>query len=125
MQESGSFTDGSARNRAGAVSANFRVRVQQNTHKERLVELKIEQHQVRSCDSSIGFSELKQEIIKHVPVRYELKQAELLSNGVQTWGFQAIPVDENSLVFSHVTACLLYTSPSPRDKRQSRMPSSA
>ena len=25
----------------------------------------------------------------------------------------------------HVTTCLLYTSPSPRDKRQSRMPSSA
>ena len=24
-----------------------------------------------------------------------------------------------------ITACLLYTSPSPRDKRQSRMPSSA
>ena len=24
-----------------------------------------------------------------------------------------------------MTACLLYTSPSPRDKRQSRMPSSA
>ena len=27
--------------------------------------------------------------------------------------------------YEHVTACLLYTSPSPRDKRQSRMPSSA
>ena len=27
--------------------------------------------------------------------------------------------------FIHGTACLLYTSPSPRDKRQSRMPSSA
>ena len=26
---------------------------------------------------------------------------------------------------SVLTACLLYTSPSPRDKRQSRMPSSA
>ena len=26
---------------------------------------------------------------------------------------------------SHVIVCLLYTSPSPRDKRQSRMPSSA
>ena len=26
---------------------------------------------------------------------------------------------------THVEACLLYTSPSPRDKRQSRMPSSA
>ena len=25
----------------------------------------------------------------------------------------------------HIYACLLYTSPSPRDKRQSRMPSSA
>ena len=25
----------------------------------------------------------------------------------------------------HIGACLLYTSPSPRDKRQSRMPSSA
>ena len=26
---------------------------------------------------------------------------------------------------AHMMACLLYTSPSPRDKRQSRMPSSA
>ena len=26
---------------------------------------------------------------------------------------------------AHLQACLLYTSPSPRDKRQSRMPSSA
>ena len=26
---------------------------------------------------------------------------------------------------SHASTCLLYTSPSPRDKRQSRMPSSA
>ena len=26
---------------------------------------------------------------------------------------------------AHMTGCLLYTSPSPRDKRQSRMPSSA
>ena len=30
---------------------------------------------------------------------------------------------EHSLGVSHI--CLLYTSPSPRDKRQSRMPSSA
>ena len=27
--------------------------------------------------------------------------------------------------FSGIASCLLYTSPSPRDKRQSRMPSSA
>ena len=38
-------------------------------------------------------------------------------------------VNTDSLVenvhFNDVTICLLYTSPSPRDKRQSRMPSSA
>ena len=27
--------------------------------------------------------------------------------------------------YAYLVACLLYTSPSPRDKRQSRMPSSA
>ena len=36
----------------------------------------------------------------------------------------AISIDENQVV-AHVAGCLLYTSPSPRDKRQSRMPSSA
>ena len=30
-----------------------------------------------------------------------------------------------SLTYARVYGCLLYTSPSPRDKRQSRMPSSA
>ena len=32
-----------------------------------------------------------------------------------------IPKDKGSVIIT----CLLYTSPSPRDKRQSRMPSSA
>ena len=44
-----------------------------------------------------------------------------------------IPGEENIAVMDalldssikFVTTCLLYTSPSPRDKRQSRMPSSA
>ena len=36
---------------------------------------------------------------------------------------EAVPVLE--LVLDDVWGCLLYTSPSPRDKRQSRMPSSA
>ena len=31
----------------------------------------------------------------------------------------------HQIVFDGNMACLLYTSPSPRDKRQSRMPSSA
>ena len=36
-------------------------------------------------------------------------------------------IDPNNLVylFASLWGCLLYTSPSPRDKRQSRMPSSA
>ena len=34
-------------------------------------------------------------------------------------------VDLATLVAAHLKVCLLYTSPSPRDKRQSRMPSSA
>ena len=33
--------------------------------------------------------------------------------------------DEDGNEFARVYLCLLYTSPSPRDKRQSRMPSSA
>ena len=32
---------------------------------------------------------------------------------------------ENGYITAHIGNCLLYTSPSPRDKRQSRMPSSA
>ena len=31
----------------------------------------------------------------------------------------------NELEFSHKRICLLYTSPSPRDRQKSRMPSSA
>ena len=33
--------------------------------------------------------------------------------------------NQHTKAFKNVKGCLLYTSPSPRDKRQSRMPSSA
>ena len=33
--------------------------------------------------------------------------------------------NELNIFFALIIICLLYTSPSPRDKRQSRMPSSA
>ena len=49
-----------------------------------------------------------------------------VTNSDQT---QSLFVEEGFIKFSNnellVIACLLYTSPSPRDKRQSRMPSSA
>ena len=39
--------------------------------------------------------------------------------------FREIFISENGQIFIQPMGCLLYTSPSPRDKRQSRMPSSA
>ena len=40
-------------------------------------------------------------------------------------GLIEIAQEEGTLTFTRPNDCLLYTSPSPRDKRQSRMPSSA
>ena len=39
--------------------------------------------------------------------------------------FEKASIDEAYLDVTETVGCLLYTSPSPRDKRQSRMPSSA
>ena len=48
-----------------------------------------------------------------------------VSDGVAT--IDGAPATASQLVYPGevVEVCLLYTSPSPRDKRQSRMPSSA
>ena len=44
----------------------------------------------------------------------------------RNWDECPIPAtDIDAVVLTHAHICLLYTSPSPRDKRQSRMPSSA
>ena len=39
--------------------------------------------------------------------------------------FSGLPESIHRLFYKQSSSCLLYTSPSPRDKRQSRMPSSA
>ena len=51
-----------------------------------------------------------------IPTKALLRSAEVghLLNNLEAYGFSADNI-----------SCLLYTSPSPRDKRQSRMPSSA
>ena len=41
------------------------------------------------------------------------------------YSFIGLPARTVIRVRAHLLTCLLYTSPSPRDKRQSRMPSSA
>ena len=53
-------------------------------------------------------------------LRYRLRELAYLNAGITITISQE---DGKSETFSY--ACLLYTSPSPRDKRQSRMPSSA
>ena len=42
-----------------------------------------------------------------------------------TFGFVREPLDRLASAFAYLKACLLYTSPSPRDRTRSRMPSSA
>ena len=46
---------------------------------------------------------------------------------VTSWAMHKLGVEEwlVSAVMSMYTGCLLYTSPSPRDRQKSRMPSSA
>ena len=41
------------------------------------------------------------------------------------FGIQQLPARMSEMKSAGLNVCLLYTSPRPRDKRQSRMPSSA
>ena len=50
---------------------------------------------------------------------------EMIDNGMQGVEFIAVNTDAQDLKHSKAKSCLLYTSPSPRDQRGSRMPSSA
>ena len=47
--------------------------------------------------------------------------------GIHTEDKEALPTDDLpwAMVMMPTTGCLLYTSPSPRDRQKSRMPSSA
>ena len=68
--------------------------------------------------------------LKKVQASMQKKGIELLisqdpSNMNYLTGYDAWSFYYAQCVIVHVNACLLYTSPSPRDKRQSRMPSSA
>ena len=53
--------------------------------------------------------------------RYQLKQYPAAIEHLE-WAIKKIPADQK---VSLAQSCLLYTSPSPRDQRGSRMPSSA
>ena len=63
----------------------------------------------------------------------EIRKKVIYQNTVDIWiaACQEQDIDWNDtekykkFIADLLTSCLLYTSPSPRDKRQSRMPSSA
>ena len=58
--------------------------------------------------------------------KYSLVESKIISL-VNSYGFDEVrtPLAEVTELFERSIGCLLYTSPSPRDKRQSRKPSSA
>ena len=66
--------------------------------------------------------------INNIFLLFEVANGELQDDQTYVVAVEAETSDGYSVVseFSEeVSTCLLYTSPSPRDKRQSRMPSSA
>ena len=46
-------------------------------------------------------------------------------NGYSQWHYKYLELKETDLTGENIYICLLYTSPSPRDPKTSRMPSSA
>ena len=72
-------------------------------------------------DGSVDYSALTRLLDYHV----EAGTHGIVAVGT-TGESSTLMVDEHLAVIEHtIKVCLLYTSPSPRDKRQSRMPSSA
>ena len=61
---------------------------------------------------------------KNVDDRFWKPEVDASGNGYAVIRFLPAPEGE-TIPWAKLYSCLLYTSPSPRDKRQSRMPSSA
>ena len=50
----------------------------------------------------------------------------MLKQGIEVYGYRRnVAKAQEAATNGYITACLLYTSPSPRDAHESRMPSSA
>ena len=67
---------------------------------------------------------------KEIKCTVSTSKAELELHGQNETGLPAAPPDavlypESTQQVSQIMNCLLYTSPSPRDRQKSRMPSSA
>ena len=68
---------------------------------------------------SFDREKLREELIRDEGVKFEIYNDHL---GYPTFGIGHLVTDEDE---EYGKPCLLYTSPSPRDRTRSRMPSSA
>ena len=73
------------------------------------------------CGAAVATSSMATELIKGKPVEEALK----LTNKAVVEALDGLPAVKIHCSVLAEQACLLYTSPSPRDARKSRMPSSA
>ena len=88
---------------------------------------------MRKKNSSLQITGIKENNLKDINLNIEHNQliaiTGLSGSGKSTLAFDTIYAEGQRRylkTFSpYIRHCLLYTSPSPRDKRQSRMPSSA
>ena len=64
--------------------------------------------------------------LPHEFIIKDLKTVKDAINAIKTMEVRGAPlIGATAAAVAPINGCLLYTSPSPRDKRQSRMPSSA
>ena len=71
--------------------------------------------------------DVAQDVARHLRDAYWKEHGTTLAGLMARHGVAPDPflAEVHDLDLSHITPCLLYTSPSPRDQRGSRMPSSA
>ena len=77
--------------------------------------------------NNVNIKEIKKEIMSSLNLKAKMinKQENLYIGDTLNKTFLKANDIKNALNDVVISTCLLYTSPSPRDKRQSRMPSSA
>ena len=64
------------------------------------------------------------DFLKDIAKQAGNEYASLVADGVEAGDVDSF-IDSGSYIFNALLSCLLYTSPSPRDAHESRMPSSA
>ena len=82
----------------------------------------------KSMLATIGFDSFDEMIGSTVPANIltdKTLDLEPAMSEMEALGKMKEYADKNQVMKSYIGACLLYTSPSPRDQRGSRMPSSA